>query len=50
MYATKTTFAATTAVMAAKVELPGMQKVRKESRGRMNLRSCTPFHMYFSDA
>lgn len=32
MYANRTTFAATTAVMAAKVELPRMQRVR---RGRV---------------
>ena len=30
MYATRTTFAHTTAVMAAKVELPGIQRVSRK--------------------
>lgn len=55
MYATRTTFAATTAVMAAKVELPvnasmsggmcGVEEVRL-----VRAKKDAPFHMYFSDA
>jgi hypothetical protein len=54
MYANRTTFAATTAVMAANVELPGMQEVVKRvarcGRYRYLREGDAPFHMYFSDA
>ena len=46
MYATRTTFAATTAVMAAKVELPGMEcKLRSLSRkgGKICERRTIPY-------
>jgi len=50
MYATRTTCADTTAVMAAKVELPGIQRVREpESRKGWMICDGAPFHMYFSD-
>lgn len=47
IYATRTTFAATTAVMAANVELPKMQE--GEERVDDSAQDA-PFHMYFSDA
>jgi len=43
MYATRTTFAATTAVMAAKVELPmDAKQVRRETRGGRS--ACAKTH------
>ena len=55
MYATRTTFAATTAVMAAKVELPMNASMSGEMYvvGKVRLvraKKDAPFHMYFSDA
>lgn len=51
MYAARTICADTTAVMAAKVELPRTQSVREpESRKGKIICDGAPFHMYFSDA
>jgi hypothetical protein len=51
MYATRTMFAATTAVMAAKVELPmNASRSGRETRGGEGPHQDAPFHMYFSDA
>jgi hypothetical protein len=53
MYAIRTTFAATTAVIAAKVELPMYEcKHVRQRDGEGGEGPCqnVPFHMYFSDA
>lgn len=50
MYATRTTFAATTAVIAAKVELPMNAGRLGQMRVVEEVQEDAPFHMYFSDA